>query len=183
MRAGGREIQHHEIWPHLRQQCTPGPECFKRAGQMAFTQALHGFDTPPMILMGHDPAYAGKRVEEQGYLKAKDVFAYRADETGDIPEVAQKRVKRGLPAGVVLRQRLTGVVEAAQVGQRHCSVLPLGFAGQARSQARVQAVQPLDPGLAGIQGQASPQPIVTTASNGAYFSTSCNDFESCVLRS
>jgi hypothetical protein len=63
-----------------------------------------GFDTPPMILMGHDPAYTGKRVEEQGYLKAQDVFAYRADETGDIPEIAQRRVKRGLPAGVVLRQ-------------------------------------------------------------------------------
>lgn len=65
---------------------------------------VEGFDTPPMILMGHDPAYTGKRVEEQGYAKAKDIFAYRADETGDIPEIAQRRVKRGLPAGVVLRQ-------------------------------------------------------------------------------
>lgn len=65
---------------------------------------VHGFDTPPMILMGHDPAYTGKRVEEQGYGKAKDVFAYVAGEDGDIPEVAQRRVKRGLPAGVVLRQ-------------------------------------------------------------------------------
>jgi hypothetical protein len=65
---------------------------------------VHGFDTPPMILMGHDPAYAGKRVEEQGYAKAKDIFAYRADENGDIPEVARRRVKRGLPEGVVLRQ-------------------------------------------------------------------------------
>lgn len=65
---------------------------------------VHGFDTPPMILMGHDPAYAGKRVEEQGYAKAQDLFAYRADETGDIPEIAQRRVKRGLPAGVALRQ-------------------------------------------------------------------------------
>ena len=65
---------------------------------------VHGFDTPPMILMGHDQAYTGKRVEEQGYAKAKDVFAYVADENGDIPEVAQRRVKRGLPEGVVLRQ-------------------------------------------------------------------------------
>ena len=65
---------------------------------------VHGFDTPPMILMGHDPAYTGKRVEEQGYAKAKDVFAYRAGEDGDIPEVARRRVKRGLPEGVVLRQ-------------------------------------------------------------------------------
>jgi hypothetical protein len=65
---------------------------------------VHGFDTPPMILMGHDPVYAGKRIEDQGYAKARDLFAYRADETGDIPEIAQRRVKRGLPSGVVLRQ-------------------------------------------------------------------------------
>jgi hypothetical protein len=63
-----------------------------------------GFDTPPMVLMGHDPVYAGQRVEEQGYAKAQDLFAYKADETGDIPEIAQRRVKRGLPSGVVLRQ-------------------------------------------------------------------------------
>jgi len=63
-----------------------------------------GFDTPPMVLMGHDQPYVGKRVEEQGYAKARDVFAYSADETGDIPEIAQRRVKRGLPSGVVLRE-------------------------------------------------------------------------------
>lgn len=65
---------------------------------------VHGFDSPPMVMMGHDPAYAGKRVEEQGYAKARDLFAYIADETGDIPEIAQRRVKRGLPSGVVLRE-------------------------------------------------------------------------------
>src|SRR5450432_2691041 len=37
--------------------------------------------------------------------------------------------------------------------------------------------------LAGIHGQASPQPIVTTTSNGAYCSTSCNDLLSCLLKS
>ena len=65
---------------------------------------VHGFDSPPMVMMGHDPVYAGKRVEEQGYAKARDLFAYIADETGDIPEIAQRRVKRGLPSGVVLRE-------------------------------------------------------------------------------
>ena len=65
---------------------------------------VEGFDTPPMVLMGHDQPYVGGRVEQQGYVKAKDVFAYQADDTGDIPEIAQRRVKRGLPAGVVLRQ-------------------------------------------------------------------------------
>ncbi len=65
---------------------------------------VEGFDSPPMLLMGHDQPYVGARVEQQGYVKAKDMFAYLADDTGDIPEIAQRRVKRGLPAGVVLRQ-------------------------------------------------------------------------------
>jgi hypothetical protein len=65
---------------------------------------VDGFDTPPMVLMGHDQPYVGGRVEEQGYVKAKDLFAYIASGAGDIPEVAQRRVKRGLPEGVLLRQ-------------------------------------------------------------------------------
>ena len=32
------------------------------------------------------------------------MFAYIADENGDIPEIARRRVARGLPSGVVLRQ-------------------------------------------------------------------------------
>ena len=65
---------------------------------------VDGFDTPPMVMMGHDPAYAGKRVEEQGYVKAKDVYAYVCDPTADLPEIVVRRVRRGLPAGVVLRE-------------------------------------------------------------------------------
>ncbi len=65
---------------------------------------VDGFDTPPMVMMGHDPAYAGKRVEEQGYAKAKDVYAYLCDATADLPEVVVRRVRRGLPAGVTLRE-------------------------------------------------------------------------------
>jgi hypothetical protein len=37
---------------------------------------IDGFDTPPMLMMGHDPPYAAHRIEEQGYAKVKDVFAY-----------------------------------------------------------------------------------------------------------
>lgn len=65
---------------------------------------VEGFDTPPMVLMGHDPAYAGRRVEEQGYVKAQDMFAYIADENGNIPEIAQRRLQRGLPSGLILRE-------------------------------------------------------------------------------
>lgn len=65
---------------------------------------VDGFDTPPMVMMGHDPAYTGGRVEEQGYAKAKDVYAYLCDPTADLPAVVVRRVRRGLPHGVTLRE-------------------------------------------------------------------------------
>jgi len=64
---------------------------------------VDGFDTPPMLMMGHDPRYAGGRVEEQGYAKVKDVFAYICDTTTDIPAAARRRIERGPPPGVTLR--------------------------------------------------------------------------------
>ncbi len=63
---------------------------------------VDGFDTPPMMMMGHDPAYAGRRIEALGYAKAKDVFAYISDIPVFTPGV-QARLKRPLAAGVVLR--------------------------------------------------------------------------------
>jgi GNAT superfamily N-acetyltransferase len=65
---------------------------------------VDGFDTPPMVMMGHDPAYAKRRVEEQGYTKAKDLYAYICDPTAALPDTVVRRVKRGLPRGVVLRE-------------------------------------------------------------------------------
>jgi len=63
---------------------------------------VEGFDTPPMLMMPHDPRYAGARIEALGYTKAKDVFAY----ISDIPvftKGVQARLGRPLPAGMVLR--------------------------------------------------------------------------------
>lgn len=65
---------------------------------------VDGYDTKPMVMMGHDPRYTAKRVEEQGYAKAKDVYAYVCDPRAALPPVVVRRVKRGLPEGVVLRQ-------------------------------------------------------------------------------
>lgn len=63
---------------------------------------IDGFDTPPMLMMGHDPRYAARRIEEQGYAKAKDVFAYISGVPVFTPGV-QARLKRPLPKGMVLR--------------------------------------------------------------------------------
>ena len=66
---------------------------------------IKGFDTPPMLMMGHDRPYAARQVEGQGYTKAKDVLAYIVDMTHDIPPRVRRRIDRaGLQPGVSLRQ-------------------------------------------------------------------------------
>ena len=64
---------------------------------------VDGFHTPPMLMMGHDPPYAGPRIEEQGYAKLKDVYAYICDTATDIPKAARARIERSTPRGVRLR--------------------------------------------------------------------------------
>jgi hypothetical protein len=65
---------------------------------------VDGFDTPPMVMMGHDQRYVRVQVEAQGYAKAKDVYAYRCSVLADLPEPILRRVRRGLPAGVTVRR-------------------------------------------------------------------------------
>ncbi|HEY1449133.1 MAG TPA: dATP pyrophosphohydrolase [Caulobacteraceae bacterium] len=63
---------------------------------------VDGFDAPPMVMMGHDPRYAGPRIEEQGFARIKDVYAY----VSGVPVFTagvETRLKRPTPAGVVVR--------------------------------------------------------------------------------
>lgn len=64
---------------------------------------IDGFDTPPMLMMGHDRAYAGAHLERLGYGKERDIFAYLADLS--VPMSAERAAMlRRLPArNVVLR--------------------------------------------------------------------------------
>jgi hypothetical protein len=55
---------------------------------------IRGFNTPPMIGMPHDPPYAGHRVEEQGYAKARDAIACLYDTHRELPAAARRRVDR-----------------------------------------------------------------------------------------
>jgi hypothetical protein len=64
---------------------------------------VDGFDTPPMVMMGHDPAYAAARVEAQGYTKAKDVYAYLCLLGDSLPEATARRANRPPGAGVTIR--------------------------------------------------------------------------------
>ncbi len=63
-----------------------------------------GFETPPMLLMGHDLPYVGPRLEALGLRRSKDVLAYLYDVTVDLPASARRLLARPLPAEVSVRR-------------------------------------------------------------------------------
>jgi hypothetical protein len=66
---------------------------------------VDGFETPPMVMMGHDPPYAAARIEALGYAKVKDVYAYAVDITEGASLAAVARASRD-PAGSVTLRKL-----------------------------------------------------------------------------
>ncbi len=64
---------------------------------------VRGFETPPMLLMGHDQPHVGPRLEEQGYRKEKDLFAYLYDIASDLPGGIRRMLDRAMPDGLVIR--------------------------------------------------------------------------------
>ncbi|HUF86118.1 MAG TPA: N-acetyltransferase [Thermohalobaculum sp.] len=63
---------------------------------------VDGFDTPPSLMMGHDPPWLGAEVERQGYARAKDLVAYRMDVRGGLPDKLRRLAERGAP-GLTIR--------------------------------------------------------------------------------
>jgi hypothetical protein len=64
---------------------------------------VDGFETPPMLLMGHDPRYLGSRLEAAGYSKEKDILAYLYDAETPLPQSIQRMLSRPLPPGLKIR--------------------------------------------------------------------------------
>jgi hypothetical protein len=64
---------------------------------------VDGFDTPPMLLMGHDPVYSAARLEALGYQKEKDVYAYLLEVDAPLPNPVRKMLERPLPASITIR--------------------------------------------------------------------------------
>lgn len=64
---------------------------------------VDGFDTPPMLLMGHDAPHVGKRIEALGYTKAKDVIAYLYDVEKGLPQSARRMIDKHRPASMTVR--------------------------------------------------------------------------------
>jgi len=65
---------------------------------------VDGFDTPPMLMMGHDPPYAAGRLEALGYRKEKDVYAYLLDLKAPLPPSVRRVLQRPPASSVRLRR-------------------------------------------------------------------------------
>ena len=65
---------------------------------------IDGFDTPPMMMMPHDPPTADARLRALGYEKARDLLAYIAETSVPLPAASTAIVARGLPSRVTLRK-------------------------------------------------------------------------------
>lgn len=63
---------------------------------------VDGFDSPPFLLMPHDPPWLGPMVEAAGLTKGRDAFAYRLETTEGLPE-RPKRLFRSAPANLSIR--------------------------------------------------------------------------------
>jgi len=65
---------------------------------------VDGFDTPPMLLMGHDARHIGGRIEALGYAKAKDLIAYiQTAADGLLPAAARRFAEKRMPKNMTLR--------------------------------------------------------------------------------
>jgi hypothetical protein len=64
---------------------------------------VQGFESPPMLLMGHDRPYVGERLEEQGYSREKDLLAYLYHINTEFPAVIRQMLDRKLPEALTIR--------------------------------------------------------------------------------
>lgn len=55
---------------------------------------VDGFDSPPVILMAHNPPYYQNFIEKYGFTKAMDMWAYCMDKNTQIPDRMVKVVER-----------------------------------------------------------------------------------------
>lgn len=62
---------------------------------------VEGFDSPPMVMMGHARPYYRARLEGAGYAKAKDLLAYHMAIGDTMPEAGLRLVRRLGNAGRV----------------------------------------------------------------------------------
>jgi len=65
---------------------------------------IDGFETPPVLMMGHDPRYSQTHIEALGYAKARDLIAYTYDIDHELPAAARRKIDRRKPEALVVRK-------------------------------------------------------------------------------
>jgi hypothetical protein len=55
---------------------------------------VEGFDTPPCIMMGHNPPYYGAHIEGNGFKPAQDLLAYHQPPTYEFPPTIKRLLER-----------------------------------------------------------------------------------------
>jgi hypothetical protein len=65
---------------------------------------IDGFETPPVLMMGHDPRYSQRYIEALGYAKARDLIAYMYDIDHELPAAARRKIDRRKPEALVVRK-------------------------------------------------------------------------------
>jgi len=78
---------------------------------------VEGFDSPPMVMMGHARPYYGSRVEENGYRKEKDLLAYCIDidfELTRAMRVVIERVAKRVSIRSLRKERFSEELEILQ---------------------------------------------------------------------
>ncbi len=58
-------------------------------------QLVKGFDEPPTVMMGHQPARYRDYIVALGYVHAKSLLTYKIDITGSLPPLLQRIVQSG----------------------------------------------------------------------------------------
>src|SRR4029453_964642 len=76
------------------------PGALNLSGNEEVGLLVDGYETPPMVLMGHDQPYVAERVEAQGYVKAKDLYAWLYDIRIDVPAAVPRRTERARRPGI-----------------------------------------------------------------------------------
>ena len=64
---------------------------------------IEGFDTPPMIMMGHSRPHQDRVILEAGLVKCKDMYAWRWETTADMPKRSLKALTAMKEQGAVFR--------------------------------------------------------------------------------
>jgi GNAT superfamily N-acetyltransferase len=65
---------------------------------------IDGFDTSPMMMMGHDPVYEAAHIETAGYKGEGDVFAYLIDLEQPLSKSARNMLERPLASSIRMRR-------------------------------------------------------------------------------